>query len=160
MRGQLNLSERPNTVPWPPLLLLAGIAIGATLGARIPLNIPVPAALQVAGYFLIAVGLAFDFSAIWTMWRARTNILPHKPAGQLITSGPFRLSRNPIYVGNTITLAAMGFAFSNLWYTIAAAIMAVFVDRLAIRREEVHLAARFGRAWLDYSARTPRWLFL
>lgn len=152
-------SERPNTVPWPPLLFLAGITTGAVLGVQTPVALAVPGAVQFAGFLLIAIGIAFDFSAIWTMWRARTNILPHKPAGELITRGPFRVSRNPIYLGNTITLAAMGFAFANLWYTLAAIVMAVLLDRLAIRREEAHLAARFGRAWQDYAAKTPRWLF-
>ena len=154
-----DFTERPNTIPWPPLLLLAGIAAGVALGAWLPIPVSRPAAVQIAGYFLIALGITFDFSAIWTMWRARTNILPHKAAGELVTSGPFRLSRNPIYVGNTITLFAMAFAFSNLWYAIAALVMALLVDRLAIRREEAHLAARFGKTWNAYASRTPRWLF-
>lgn len=160
MTGNPNYAERPNTIPWPPLLLLLGIAAGSLLGTFMPLTFRMPSTLQLAGFLLLAVGIGFDFSAIITMWRARTNILPHKAAGQLITGGPFRLSRNPIYVGNTITLAAMGFAFSNLWYTAAAAIMAILLDRLAIRREEAHLAHRFGQAWRDYAAKTPRWLIL
>lgn len=160
MRGKQDLAERPNKIPWPPLLLLAGIAIGALLGALAPLNFAVPSAMRIAGFVFLAVGIAFDLSAIRTMWRARTNILPHRAADRLITSGPFRLSRNPIYLGNTIALAAMGFAFSNFWYTMAAAGMAVLLDRLAIRREEAHLAARFGRAWQEYAAQTPRWLLV
>ncbi len=159
MTSKPDFAERPNKIPWPPLLLLAGIAAGALLGALLPLGIVVPAALQIAGFVLLAIGIAFDLSAIWTMWRARTNILPHKAAGQLITSGPFRLSRNPIYLGNTIALAAMGFAFGNLWYTAAAAIMAILLHRLAIRREEAHLAQRFGQAWQHYAEATSRWLF-
>ena len=160
MIGKSGFSERPNTIPWPPLLLITGIAAGALLGAWLPLPFSVPGILQLAGYVLIVIGITFDFSAIWTMWQARTNILPHKPAGQLITDGPFRISRNPIYVGNTITLAAMGLAFSNLWYTAAAIVMAALVDRLAIRREEAHLAHRFGDAWRLYAGKTPRWLFI
>jgi len=159
MTGKPDFAERPNKIPWPPLLLLAGIAAGALLGVLLPSGIVVPAALQIAGFVLLAIGIAFDLSAIWTMWRARTNILPHKAAGQLITSGPFRLSRNPIYLGNTIALAAMGFAFGNLWYTAAAAIMAILLHRLAIRREEAHLAQRFGQAWQHYAEATSRWLF-
>lgn len=160
MRGKQDLAERPNRIPWPPLLLLAGIAFGALLGALAPLNLAVSSAMRIAGFAFLAAGIAFDLSAIWTMWRARTNILPHRAADLLITSGPFRLSRNPIYLGNTIALAAMGFAFSNFWYTMAAAVMAVLLDRLAIRREEAHLAARFGRAWQEYAAQTPRWLLV
>lgn len=140
------------------MLLLAGIAAGLLLGACWPLHGALPLAVQSAGFLLLAIGIAFDVSAIYTMWRARTNILPHRAADRLVTSGPFRFTRNPIYVGNTITLAAMALAFSNLWYAAAAAVMAALVDRLAIRREEAHLAARFGEAWRDYASRTPRWL--
>lgn len=160
MRGKQDLAERPNRIPWPPLLLLAGIAIGALLGALAPLNLAVPSTMRIAGSAFLAAGIAFDLSAIWTLWRARTNILPHRAADRLITSGPFWLSRNPIYLGNTIALATMGFVFSNLWYTTAAAVMAVLLDRLAIRREEAHLATRFGRAWQEYAAQTPRWLLV
>ena len=154
-----NIAERPNAIPWPPVLLVAGIAFGALLGMFLPLDVAIPAPLRLAGFILLAAGIAFDVSAIFWMSRARTNILPHKAAGVLLTSGPFRVSRNPIYVGNTITLAAMGLAFANLWYAVAAAVMALLLHRLAILREEAHLAARFGKAWNDYAARTPRWLF-
>lgn len=154
-----NIAERPNAIPWPPVLLVAGIAFGALLGMFLPLDVAIPTPLRLAGFVLLAAGITFDVSAIFWMARARTNILPHKPAGALLTSGPFRVSRNPIYVGNTITLAAMGLAFANLWYAVAAAVMALLVHRLAILREEAHLAARFGKAWNDYAARTPRWLF-
>lgn len=159
MRPQPDFAERPNAIPWPPLLLLAGIAFGMLLGMYLPLQVAIPTPLRLAGFILLAIGITFDISAIFWMSRARTNILPHKAAGALLTSGPFRVSRNPIYVGNTLALAAMGLAFSNLWYAVAAALMALLVHRLAILREEAHLFARFGKAWDAYAARTPRWLF-
>lgn len=159
MSDKHTLAERPNSIPWPPLLLVGGIAAGAMLGALFPLAVEIPLPLQVAGFAFLVIGIAFDLSAVVTMWRARTNILPHRAAGLLITSGPFRLSRNPIYLGNTITLAAMGVSFANLWYAAIAAIMAILLNWLAIRREEAHLALRFGQAWQDYTARTPRWIF-
>ncbi|HRF07498.1 MAG TPA: isoprenylcysteine carboxylmethyltransferase family protein [Xanthobacteraceae bacterium] len=158
MSPQPDLSERPNTIPWPPLLLVAGIAFGALLGTLLPIPVVIPAPLQLAGFVLLAIGITLDISAIIWMARLGTNILPHKAAGALLTSGPFRLSRNPIYLGNTLTLAAMGLAFANLWFAVLAAFMAVLLHRLAILREEAHLAARFGKAWDDYAARTPRWL--
>lgn len=153
-----DFAARPNAIPWPPILLLAGIVFGALLGTLLPIPAVIPAPLQLAGFVLLAIGITLDLSAIIWMARAHTNILPHRPAGALLTSGPFRLSRNPIYAGNTIALAAMGLAFSNLWFTAAAAVMALLLYRLAIRREEAHLAARFGTAWEEYAARTPRWL--
>jgi protein-S-isoprenylcysteine O-methyltransferase Ste14 len=158
MTNRSEIAERPNTIPWPPILLLCGIAIAAALGSYSPLNETLPFAIQVGGYAILAIGIVFDFSAIYTMWRAKTNILPHLAAKRLITTGPFYLTRNPIYVGNTASLFGMSLAFSNLWYAIAATFIAVLVDRLAIRREERHLEARFGSAWAKYESSTPRWL--
>jgi protein-S-isoprenylcysteine O-methyltransferase Ste14 len=91
------------------------------------------------------------------MSRQHANILPHRAATALVTSGPFALSRNPIYLGNTIAMAGAGLAFANPWFLPAALLAAVAVTRLAIRREEAHLAARFGAAWDAYSQRTARW---
>jgi protein-S-isoprenylcysteine O-methyltransferase Ste14 len=93
------------------------------------------------------------------MWRKNTNILPHRGADALITSGPFRFTRNPIYLGNTIAMLGLSVYLNNGWFAILGLGAAFAVDRLAIRREEAHLAARFREAWLAYAARTPRWLF-
>jgi protein-S-isoprenylcysteine O-methyltransferase Ste14 len=150
--------ERPNSVPWPPLILLSAVAAGIALGAFFPLNVEFHIAVRLAGFLLLVAGGAIDLSAGYTMWRARTNILPHKPALRLITSGPFRFTRNPIYLANSIALAGIALAFSNLWFIVAAASVTLLVDRLAIRREEAHLAARFGAEWDAYAARTPRWI--
>ncbi len=118
-----------------------------------------PFPVRLSGYALLAAGLAIDVSALVTLWRARTNILPHRAADRLITTGPYRFSRNPIYLGNSVSLAAAAFAFSNLWYLLAAVLVTAFVDRLAIRREEAHLAARFASDWNEYTRKTARWLF-
>ena len=87
----------------------------------------------------------------------------HHPAASrrhaLITDGPFAQSRNPIYVGNTLLVAGAGLLFGVAWLIPAALAGAVLTQKLAIEREERHLAPRFGPAWEDYRARTPRWLF-
>lgn len=150
--------ERPNRIPWPPLILLSGVAAGMVLGAFWPINDALHPAIRVAGFLLLAGAGAIDLWAAYTMWRARTNILPHKPALRLITSGPFRFTRNPIYLANSIALTGIALAFSNLWFVVAAVAVTFLVDRLAIRREEAHLRARFGATWDAYAARTPRWL--
>ena len=69
------------------------------------------------------------------------------------------MSRNPIYVANTLLVAGAGLLFGMVWLVIAALAAAVLTQKLAIEREERHLAARFGQAGTDYAARTPRWLF-
>ena len=90
--------------------------------------------------------------------RHRTTVLPHRGATRLITDGPFRFTRNPIYVGNTLLVAGLGFVLGVAWLMPAALLAAWATQKLAIEREERHLALRFGADWARYAARTPRWL--
>ena len=156
-----DFTERPNTVPWPPILYLAVVLAALALEAIWPMG-PVPAAmlvgLRIGGFVIAAAGLGLDLAAMLAMHRARTNILPHRAADRLVTDGVFAISRNPIYLGNTLLLIGVAMALPSLWMAAGALLAAVLVDRLAIRREERHLAARFGPAYADYAARVPRWI--
>ena len=130
-----------------------------TLGWLLPapdwLHATVP---RVIGWALLLSGLGLDLAAMIVMTRHRANILPHRSATALVTTGPFAWSRNPIYLGNTIALCGAGLAFANPWFLLTALLAAFAVTRLAIQREEAHLARRFGAAWDAYRRRTGRWL--
>ena len=145
----------PNTIPWPPILYAGSAAAAVVAGLLAPLD---PGMASTAGWGIVALGFGLDVWAMATMARARANILPHRAATALVTHGPFRLSRNPIYVGNTVVLAGLALAVGNLWFLPAAAVAALLTQRLAIVREETHLAALFGDEWTAYAARTRRWL--
>lgn len=151
-------SQSPNSVPWPPLVLAAAIAASLGLGLFTPLPVPSNFWIGAIGYVVASVGMALDLWAILTMRRLQTNILPHRGADRLVTTGPFRFTRNPIYVGNATLMAGVGLAFGNVWFVLLGGISALVVDRLAVRREERHLAKRFGQDWIDYASRVPRWL--
>jgi protein-S-isoprenylcysteine O-methyltransferase Ste14 len=149
----------PNRVPWPPLLYVAAIAAALVLQALWPMSLLADvAAARLIGCIGLSVGAGLDGWAMLTLARARANILPHRAATRLVDFGPYHLSRNPIYLGNTIMTAAAGLAFANAWLVAAAIIAAVTVTQLAIRREEAHMAANFGAAWQSYAARVRRWL--
>jgi len=107
---------------------------------------------------LLFAGLGLDVWAMAALHRARTNILPHRAAGRLVTDGPYAFTRNPIYLGNTIVLLGLGLMLENPWLLAAAPVAAVATDHLAARREEAHLAAKFGAEFAAYAARVPRWL--
>lgn len=109
------------------------------------------------GWAMMALGLGLDIVAVLTLRLHEANILPNRPASRLVTTGIYAWSRNPIYLGNGILLAGAALAFCNLWFLPAAAIASFAVLRLAVLREERHLAARFGAAWEDYRSRTGRW---
>ena len=155
-------TNRPNTVPWPPIIFGGAIAAAVMLGYVYPLGgmLPVGILVRIIGALLLLAGIGFDSAAMREMRRHRANILPHRAATALVTSGPFALSRNPIYLGNTLVLTGAALLFGSLWLLPAAAAAAVAVTELAIRREEAHLAAQFGEAWKAYAERTPRWIRL
>jgi len=153
-----NLTAAPNRIPWPPILFGAGIIAAVGMGILLPgpewLHAPI---CSVLGWIVLMAGLSLDICAMVVMWRKRANILPHRAATTLVISGPFAWSRNPIYLGNTIAMVGAALAFANPWLVPAALAAAFGVARLAIRREEAHLAANFGGAWEAYSRRTARW---
>jgi protein-S-isoprenylcysteine O-methyltransferase Ste14 len=151
----------PNRIPWPPIIFLAAVVAAWGLGWLLPLSLPRAESplWQVAGGTFILAGLMLDFWSAYTFYRHRTTILPHRRAQRLVTTGPFAFSRNPIYVGNTAVVFGLGLAFAIFWPLLAAPAAAFIVQKLAIEREEDHLASRFGRSWYLYAARTPRWLF-
>jgi len=150
---------RPSAVPWPPLLLVSTIAAAVLLGWAVPLpwfgvdDLPA----RVIGYGLGGAGLALAAWAIVTMATARANILPHRPATALITSGPFRIWRHPIYMADVLILLGLTQVTLNLWFIPAAALFAMLVTVLAIVPEERHLEAQFGDIYLTWRGRTRRW---
>ena len=157
-----DLKQRPNTIPWPPILFVGAALIALGLQAILPLPWPggaVAAALAMAGLFFGAGGIALDLATLLAFRHHQTTVMPNRGATRLITGGPFRYSRNPVYVGNTLLVAGSGLAFGVAWLLPAALVGAFATARLAIAREEEHLALRFGQQWSDYAARTPRWLF-
>jgi len=156
----IDFASRPNRIPWPPLIYAAAIGLALVLDglwSDSPIHDRGPV-LLVVGLAMMAAGAAFDFAAMLAMSRRRANILPHRAASLLVTAGPFAISRNPIYLGNAIMLAGAAPTFGNPWFLAVVPLVVVAITRLAIRREERHLAARFGAAWTAYAARTPRWI--
>lgn len=157
----LDFAIRPNRIPWPPLIYAGAIAVALVLGDLWPAAsgfLDDSETLRFFGVAVMLVGAGFDIGAMLTMSYHRANVLPHRAATVLLTSGPFRLSRNPIYLGNAIMLAGAAPAFANIWFLALLPATVSLVTMLAIHREERHLAALFGGAWTAYAARTPRWI--
>lgn len=146
----------PNTIPWPPLILACAI-IGSWLVAQL-LPVPLPGALAPLGIVLIIAALCVDLTAMVTMRRAKTTILPHRGSQNLITHGIFSVSRNPIYVANVVIILGYALSSSSIWPLLAAPIAAFAMQKLAIEREEAHLSANFPDEFAAYRKKTRRWL--
>ncbi len=154
-------AQSPNRLPWPPMIYAAAASLAILLHWLLPLPWPngvFQLTLAAAGLCGLCAGIALEIATALTFRRHRTTILPHRAATTLIIAGPFAKSRNPIYLGNTLLLFGAGLLFGIFWFIPAAFAAAFLTQKLAIEREERHLLARFGKNWIDYASRTPRWL--
>jgi len=109
------------------------------------------------GWALIGFGLLLMAAAAGAMFAARTTVHPHDQPEALVRGGIFRLSRNPIYLGDAAILAGAALIFGGAGLVLVPVFMALIARRF-IRREEARLAARFGAEFHDYAARVRRWL--
>jgi protein-S-isoprenylcysteine O-methyltransferase Ste14 len=150
----------PSALPWPPILLVALIVAAVALGYLLPLPWPGEDDLvaHVAGVVLGLAGIVLIAWAAWTLRRHGTTILPDKAADVLVTDGPFRFRRNPIYIGHVFVLLGIVELTHNIWFALLVIPYIPLVTWLAVLPEERHLEARFGDAWRAYKARTRRWI--
>lgn len=152
---------KPLKYPWPPMLYLTSILI-AMLAARLvtpaPIPSPHPVLLPSLGFMIALLSVSLDIWAVRTLMERQTPVLDSGCARYLVTCGPFRFSRNPIYLAYTLFTVALGLISGNSWF-FAAAIVSVTATRLiAIPSEERHLEARFGFDYEHYRKRTRRWI--
>jgi protein-S-isoprenylcysteine O-methyltransferase Ste14 len=142
----------------PPLIYLAGFAAGVGLELAVPID-DLPGVVTVLGTALCAaLWVALDGVATVSFARAKTSMVPMKPTTALVTSGPYRLTRNPMYVGMAFLYAAFALGFGVIWALAVLPVVLLAVDRLVIAKEEPYLEARFGDQYRDYKRGVRRWL--
>ncbi len=107
---------------------------------------------------MVVLALAIVAWAFFTFKSIDTTILPNQAASHLATNGPFRWSRNPIYVADILIISGIALATGNAWMLITAAVAIFALEEFAIKREEVHLKAKFGHDWDEYSRKVRRWV--
>jgi protein-S-isoprenylcysteine O-methyltransferase Ste14 len=141
----------------PPLIYLAALGLGFLAEWLLPGG-DLPAAFTWVGFALIALGIGIDIWFSVTLSRARTPVNPYSPTEALVTSGPYRFSRNPAYVGMAVIFVGIALAADAPWALLALPLALVTVDRGVIRREEPYLERLFGEQYRRYSSQTRRWV--
>ena len=147
----------------PPTIFVAGWLLGWLLEAKVERIrlIGGDASDQpvvVAGTMLILAGLATIASGLLTFFRARTAIMPHHPASRLVTHGPYRFTRNPMYLGMTLLYAGLALRLNMAWPFLLLPLVLFTLVRLVVRREERYLATEFGEEYEEYRRRVRRWI--
>lgn len=144
----------------PGALLVAALAVGGALARFVPWRLGAgfePFLLPGALVFGLS-GLALGAVSLRTLRRAGTSLEPGAAPVRLVSHGPYRLSRHPLYLAQPLLLLGFACATGSVWFVAAAAIVAVVLDRWVIVSEERDLEARFGEAFRDYRERVRRWL--
>jgi protein-S-isoprenylcysteine O-methyltransferase Ste14 len=142
----------------PPFIYLGGLAAGLALEAALPSASVPPAARWGVGGALAVSGVALARGFFRTFVRAGTPVSPYSPSTALVTSGPYKLSRNPGYLGMTLAYAGTSLLCGALWPFATLVPTLALIDRGVIRREERYLEDRFGQDYRSYRARVRRWL--
>ena len=152
--------DNPGVIAFPPFIWLAGAVI-STLVHFFVVHLPITTNYWISlvcGIALIVVAPALALSALFSMLRAGTNVDPAKPAVTIVRSGPFRFTRNPMYLALCFLQIALGF-FLNDWITLLFVIPLFFILHYGVvLREERYLAAKFGEPYLQLKREVRRWL--
>jgi protein-S-isoprenylcysteine O-methyltransferase Ste14 len=151
-------TDSPDVVAWPPLVFLGALAPALLLHWLMPVQLLPPTLSRVLGAALCA---GSGVVALWgetTMHRAGTNVRPDRPATVLVTGGPFRYSRNPLYLSLTALYLGITLLFDALWPLVTLLPMLAVMHWGIILREERYLEAKFGDEYRAYKARVRRWI--
>jgi protein-S-isoprenylcysteine O-methyltransferase Ste14 len=153
------LPENGPDIPFPPAIYPA-LAIGASyfLQRFIALPQPVHPSFTIAGWVFFVVGIVLIGWSLSTLRKFKTTALPHQPAKFLISTGPYRFSRNPIYLAFILLTLASAVATGNLWTLLTLPFVMVLLSIYAIRPEEKHLQITFLDDYKEYARRVRRWL--
>lgn len=142
----------------PPLIYLAAILLGAGIDQLIPIKVlPVDLTAWLGGA-LVLLAVTLGGLSVREFRKAQTAIRPNQPASTLVTTGPFRHSRNPMYLALSILQVGIGLWMNSVWVVVLLLPVLAWITYGVIAREEQYLPGRFGQPYLDYQARVRRWL--
>jgi protein-S-isoprenylcysteine O-methyltransferase Ste14 len=161
MSGQDKKPRTAGVAVRPPLLFLSGLVLGAIAGWLLPLD--AGAALAgpsrwIAGAAVVVLGAALLAWAFRLFRASGTPVPTSRPTNAIVTDGPYRFSRNPIYLGLSLVYIGIALGFGLWWALALLPLLWIILHFGVVRREEAYLEARFGEAYKTYRNRTHRYI--
>jgi len=150
--------DHPNVIAVPPLIYLGCVVVGLILGYFWPFPIGWGSLRLAIGGGSLILSIAVGGMAMRQFRLAETNVEVDKPATTLVTAGPYRFSRNPMYLSMTFIAAGVGFLANNLWILLVLVPTLVLTHFGVIAREEEYLEGKFGAHYLRYKSSVRRWI--
>ena len=150
--------DHPNVIARPPLIYGVSILSGAVVELVWPSPVLPDALATTLGVLGVACALPLFALAARRFMAAGTPLPTNKTPTRIVVSGPYRFSRNPIYLAFSLLHLGIALWVNSAWLLLALAITLVVMTRGVILREEAYLADRFGDEYLRYKALVRRWL--
>lgn len=141
----------------PPFIFLGGLAVGVGLEALLGSSVPVVPQWVGGGIALLA-GIALQATFIAAFNRRGTAVEPWKPTTAIVTTGPYRFTRNPAYLGMALISVGIALLVDSLWALAPLPIVLLLIDRTVIAREERYLERKFGDEYVGYRRGVRRWV--
>jgi len=151
-------SDTPNVRVIPPLVYLVGVIIGLLATALMPTKIAANGVAWLIGGVVILCGVVMAGSALLRFKSVGTTVRPDRAATSLMIEGPYKMTRNPMYLGLAIVYLGITIADQSLWALVLFPIVLTIIQRKAIEPEEAFLERRFGANYGSYKASVRRWL--
>ena len=143
----------------PPPLVFLGYLIGAVILNRIvPFPAPWTFVLRIVGGLVVITGILIVVSAFAAMRKAHTTPDASQPVTSFVTTGPYRFTRNPIYLGFSLIYLGFTLLAGTLWGLIASPFLIWTMTEAVIRAEEIYLTEKFGEQYKQYRLRVRQWI--
>lgn len=149
--------DTPGVIAPPPIIFAGTLGAAFLVDLLVPMRVP-KISLEIPGYVLLGVGALVVLWAFMAMRRAGTSANPNKKSLALVTGGPFRFSRNPVYLGMTLLYFGLALLLNSLWPVVLYPLLLIVMLFGVIFREERYLLLRFGTKYLKYKVAVRRWL--
>lgn len=150
--------DNPGVIAPPPLIYAAALATGLLANRRYRIPFLPRLLTRTLGWPLVIGGIAIGFLGSREMRRVETNMDPYKPTTAIVSDGPFRFTRNPLYLSMTLIYCGITALANALPAALLLPAVLYLMRRGVIEREERYLERKFGDEYLQYKARTPRWI--
>jgi protein-S-isoprenylcysteine O-methyltransferase Ste14 len=152
------VKDSPGVIALPPVLYLGTLLVGLLIHFFETVPLSTTPWIRLAGVVILASGILLARWGRRTMVTAGTNVIPNKPTLAIVTEGPFRYTRNPLYTGATLAYIGLALVFNSFWPLALLPPLLVVVHWGVVRREERYLEAKFGTQDLVYKESVRRWI--
>jgi len=150
--------DTPGVIAHPPLIYVGGLSAGLLASYFLPVTFVPRTVARALGWLLIGSGLILGFLGDRALRNAGTNINPYEPVSTVVIEGPYRFTRNPLYLASTLIYAGIAVRLNALWAALLLPLVLGVVQRGVVEREERYLERKFGEEYIRYKTQVRRWI--